>query len=304
LKVIFLGTGSAIPTLKRNVSSIAISFPESGKFWLLDCGEGTQHQIRRTSLKLSRLEKIFISHLHGDHTFGLPGLLATRGMEDAKSKVEIYGPEGIDSFIKGIQRITHTYTPYELEIHTLSADDSFGVACEDENYIVKHALLNHSIESHGYSIQKKSSVHFLVEKARRLNIPEGPLYGALKRGETIKLSDGRIFHGKDFLSEPIPGKKIVYCSDTTYCKNSVILARSADLLIHEATFIKRDENLAKKSFHSTVEDACRVAREANVKQLILTHFSSRYNSLKELLSQARSIFPGTMLAEDLAEYRV
>jgi ribonuclease Z len=304
LKILFLGTGSAIPTLKRNVSSVAVSFIESGKFWLLDCGEGTQHQIRKTSLKLPKLEKIFISHLHGDHIFGLPGLLATRGMEGARNKVEIYGPEGITSFIRETQRITHTYIPYELEIHTLSTHDSLSIVCENENYIVRQASLKHNIKSYGYSIQRKGAVHFLVEKAHRLNIPEGPLYGALKRGETIKLSDGRTFHGKDFLSKPIPGKKIAYCSDTAYCENSIILAESADLLIHEATFTEQDEKLAKKSSHSTIEDACEVAKKANVKQLILTHFSSRYNSMKELLAQAQSIFPNVMLAKDFMGYKV
>jgi len=314
MKVIFLGTSSGMPTLKRNVSSIALVFINKNKIWLWDCGEGTQQQIQKTSLKLSKLEKIFISHLHGDHLFGLPGLLASRGLRGGKNqqKVQIFGPEGLDIYLKETQNITKTYIPYEIEIKIIPPNLSEGIIWEDEDYIVRYIEVNHNIKTYAYSVEeKKDRSHFLIDKARRLNIPPGPIYRTLKEGKTAELPNGRIFQGKDFVSEIRKGRKIVFCGDTTYCENLLHLAKGADLLIHEATFSQKEEDLAKRNFHSTTTIAAKVAKEAQVKQLILTHISPRYSSNNkltitesDLLVEAQNVFPDTILADDFMEYEI
>jgi len=314
MKVIFLGTSSGMPTLKRNVSSIALIFINKNKLWLWDCGEGTQQQIQKTSLKLSKLEKIFISHLHGDHVFGLPGLLASRGLRGGKNqqKVQVFGPEGLDKYLKETLNITKTYIPYEIEIKIIPPDLSVGIIWEDEEYIVRYTEVNHNIKTYAYSVEeKKERSHFLVEKARQLNISPGPIYRTLKEGKTIKLPNGRIFQGKDFVSEIRKGRKIVFCGDTTYCENLLHLAKGSDLLIHEATFSQQEEDIAKRNFHSTTTIAAKVAKEARAKQLILTHISPRYSSNNKLeitesglLVEAQRVFPHIILAEDFMEYEI
>jgi len=315
MKVIFLGTGSGMPTLKRNVSSIALIFINKNKLWLWDCGEGTQQQIQKTYLKVSKLEKIFISHLHGDHLFGLPGLLASRGLRCGKNqqKVQIFGPEGLDKYLKETLNVTKTYIPYEIEIKIIPPNLPAGIIWENEEYIVRYIEVNHNIKAYAYSVEeKKDRSHFLVDKARRLNIPPGPIYRTLKEGKTVELPNGRIFQGENFLSKIKKGRKIVFCGDTTYCENLVHLAKGANLLIHETTFSQHEEDLAKRNFHSTTTIAARVAKKAQVKKLIITHISPRYGSSNnkqlitesELLAEAQSVFPRTILAEDFMEYEV
>jgi len=266
-------------------------------------------------LKLSKLEKIFISHLHGDHVFGLPGLLASRGLRGGKNqqKVQIFGPKGLDKYLKETLNITETYISYEIEIEIIPPNLSAGIIWEDEEYIVRYTELNHNIKTYAYSVEeKKDRSHFLIDKARRLNIPPGPIYRTLKEGKTIELPNGRIFHGKNFLSKVRKRRKMVFCGDTTYCENLVHLAKGADLLIHEATFSQQEEDLAKRNFHSTTTIAAKVAKEAQVKQLILTHISPRYGSSnnkpaiteKELLAEAQGVFPETILAEDFMEHEI
>ena len=302
-----------MPTLKRNVSSIALIFTNSNKLWLWDCGEGTQHQIQKTSLKLSKLEKIFITHLHGDHIFGLPGLLASRGLRggQGQKEIQVFGPEDLEAYLEETQKITKTYVPYKIEIKIIPKDFSEGILYEDEDYLIRYAEVIHNFATYAYSIEKKERYRFLVEEAKKCNIPAGPVYGALKRGEKVRLPDGRIFYGSDFIARVEKSKKIVFSGDTIFCKNLINLAKNADLLIHEATFSQQEEDLARRNFHSTTVIAARVAREAEAKLLILTHISPRYSSNnksgvreKDLLSEAQRIFPQTLLAEDFMEYEV
>jgi len=311
LKVIFLGTGSGMPTLKRNVSSIALIFRDRNKIWLFDCGEGTQQQLQKADLKLSHIEKIFITHIHGDHTFGLPGLLASRGLQGGQNvgRMQIFGPEIIADYLNWIQDITKTYFPYQIEIKTISPDSTQGVIYEEENFLVRYLELAHHVKTFAYSVEEKEGKgHFLIEKARQLNIPPGPVYKALKRGEKVCLPDGRMLEGKDFIDKVARRRKIVICGDTFYCRDLITFAEGADLLIHEATFSQKEEDLAQRNFHSTPVMAAQIAKEAKVKKLILTHISSRYRCRNKrgivednLLLEARGIFDDTILAVDFME---
>jgi len=315
MKIIFLGTSSGTPSLRRNVSSIALVFQKKNRLWLWDCGEGTQHQILKTTLKMSKIEKIFISHLHGDHSFGLPGLLASRGLVCGKNqqKIQIIGPEGLDTYLKETLKLSKTYIPYEINIKIIPTNIPSGVIYEDEEYRVNYTELLHNIKTYGYSLEeKKKHKHFLLKKAQICNIQPGPTYKALKEGKTVTLSDGRIFEGKDFVDCIRKGRKVVFGSDTTISKNLIFLAKNADLLIHESTFSCKDKENAQRNFHSTTTIAASVAKEAEVKKLILTHISKRYEKIsknnktteKDLLLEAQKIFPHTLLAEDFMEYVV
>ena len=302
----FLGTSAGVPTRKRNVSSVALQLPQRGELWLFDCGEGTQHQLLRSDLNLSQLTRVFITHMHGDHVYGLMGLLATCGMAGAGRPLTLYGPRGLEQLVRETSRLTQLHTSYPLEIRTVEG----GAVFEDDEYTVTSAPLKHRLPAFGYRVTEKDRPgHFDVERARAEGIPAGPLYGRLKRGERVTLPDGRAFDGADFCGPAIRGRSVVYCTDTIYCRSAVELARGADLLIHEATFAEADERLAVRSTHSTTEMAARVAREAGVRLLLITHFSPRYfpgNDISpdDLLREARDAFPATEMAHDFLSVEV
>ncbi len=289
-----------MPTRARNVSCVALRPPQRAEVWLFDCGEGTQHQLLRSDLNISQVSRIFITHMHGDHVLGLMGLLATCGMTAHTRGIDIYGPRPLGDYVREVSRRTQFQTNYPLEVQEVSE----GLIFEDEEYTVTCAPLKHRLPAFGFRVTEKDRPgHFDVEKARELGVPSGPLYGRLKRGERVTLPDGRTFDGADFCGPTQPGRSVVYCTDTTYCRNAVELARGADLLIHEATFAEADEPLAVRSTHSTASMAARVASEAGVRSLVLTHFSPRYfpgNEVgpEDLLREARSVFPLTEMAHD------
>jgi ribonuclease Z len=306
LQITFLGTSSGVPTRARNVSSVALRLPQRGEVWLFDCGEATQHQLQRTPLKLSQISRIFITHLHGDHIFGLMGLLATCGLAGAAQEIHLYGPYGLEEYVRMSAQLSRTTLSDTLQIHTVEAgriycDDEFSVAC---------LPLKHRITSYGYRVKESDRPgRFDVERATALGVPPGPLFGRLKNGESLELADGRIIDGRELQGAAIEGRAVVYCTDTTYCRSAVELAEGADALIHEATFAEEDEPLALQSMHSTATMAARVASEARVRQLLLTHFSPRYTKENQitpddLLAEARAIFPRTEMARDLMIYEV
>jgi ribonuclease Z len=307
MKITFLGTSSGTPSRHRNVSSLALQLPQQGTLWLFDCGEGTQHQVLRSPLRLSQLERVFITHLHGDHLFGLVGLLATRSLQaGGVSPVTLYGPPGLAEYVRRVMDLSQMRVGYPIEVKTITP----GAIYEDANFSVVCAPVMHRITAFGYAvIEKDQPGRFEVEKAQALGIPAGPLYGRLKNGETITLEDGRVIDGRELTGPMRPGRKIVYTGDTTYTPQTVTLAQNADVLIHEATYLEEDLDLAKRAAHSTAKMAAQVAGEAGVKTLILTHFSSRYemdagSRLSDLLEEARSIFPNTLLAYDFYSYEV
>lgn len=306
MQITFLGTSSGVPTRSRNVSGVALRLPQRAEFWLFDCGEGTQHQILRSDLKISQLTRIFITHTHGDHIFGLMGLLASVGLAGNPHRIDIYGPTGLSDYLQACQRYSHTHFSYPIKVHK----NQPGVIYEDEEYTVSCGRLEHRVTAFGYRVTEKDRPgQFNVEKAKELGIPTGPLYGQLKRGETVTLPDGRKFNGAEFCGLPQVGRKIAYCTDTIYCEGAVELARDADVLIHEATFAHQDAQLAVERLHSTSTMAAQVALGAGVKQLLMTHFSPRYAPgndivLDDLLQQARAIFPNTDMAYDFLSWEV
>ncbi len=306
MQITFLGTSSGVPTRSRNVSGIALRLPQRAEVWLFDCGEGTQHQLLRSDLRVSQIRRIFVTHMHGDHTFGLMGLLASCGLAGNPERIDIYGPPDLDEYLKACRRYSQTHFSYPVKVHTVKP----GLVFEDEEFSVSCAPLKHRVPAFGYRITEKDRPgHFDVEKAKALEIPSGPLYGKLKRGERVVLPDGRAIDGAELCGQTEVGRKVVYCTDTVYCENAVELAHDADVLIHEATFAHQDAELAYQRLHSTSTMAAQVALGAHVKQLIMTHFSPRYapgNSieLRDLLEEARSIFPNTQLASDFWTYEV
>ncbi|PSB27780.1 ribonuclease Z [Stenomitos frigidus] len=306
MQITFLGTSSGVPTRSRNVSSVALRLPQRAEFWLFDCGEGTQHQLLRSELKSSQLARIFVTHMHGDHIFGLMGLLASCGLAGNVQRMDIYGPPDLDEYLKACRRYSQTHFSYPIKVHTVRP----GVIYEDSEFTVSCDLLKHRVPAYGYRIAERDRPgHFDVKRAAALGIPSGPLYGKLKRGEVVSLPDGRRVNGADLCGPTEIGRKLAYCTDTVFCDTSIALAQDADVLIHEATFAHQDAELAYQRLHSTSTMAAQVALAAQVKRLIMTHFSPRYApgndiELKDLLAEARSIFPNTDMASDFWTYEI
>ncbi|MBP1995222.1 ribonuclease Z [Paenibacillus eucommiae] len=299
MELYFLGTGAGMPSRQRNVTSIALNLlSERGVYWLFDCGEGTQQQILRSHVKLGRTEKLFITHLHGDHIYGLPGLLTSRAYLGGETPLTLYGPKGLKSFVEHSLAISQAHLSYSLKIVEIENE---GLLFEDAGFIVETSRLEHRIESIGYRIVEKDQPGKLQhEKLAAMGVASGPIYGQLKQGKSVVLEDGRILNGADFVGPPLKGRKVVILGDTKYCRGAVHLARGADILVHEATFAKDRQELAEAYAHATTTDAARTAKEAGAAVLIMTHISSRYqiDDEEQLLEEARSVHLQSYVAKD------
>jgi ribonuclease Z len=244
--------------------------------------------------------------MHGDHIYGLMGLLASCGLAGNPTRIDIYGPPKLDDYLRACGRYSQTHFSYPIKVHTVKP----GVVFEDDEFTVSCAPLTHRVPAFGYRVAEKDRPgRFDVDRAMALGIPPGPIYGELKQGKVITLPDGRIINGAELCGETKVGRKFVYCTDTIYCENSVELAQAADVLVHESTFAHQDAELAYQRLHSTSTMAAQVALNAQVKQLILTHFSPRYAPgnvivLDDLLTEARAIFPNTLMAHDFFSYDI
>jgi ribonuclease Z len=305
VQVTFLGTSSGVPTRGRNVSAVALRLPQRSELWLFDCGEATQHQFLRSELRVSQLSRIFITHMHGDHVFGLPGLLASLGLAGTCSGVDLYGPDPLRDFLEGVLRTSSTRIGYPLRTHRVKEAARSGVLLlDDGDLTVRCAPLTHRVPAYAYRVdQKPRPGRFDVERAQALGIPPGPIYAELKAGRSVTLDDGRVINGASLCGPERPGTSVVYCTDTVFCEAAVELAAGADLLIHESTFSHGEAELAIARQHSTSTMAAQTALAAGVKQLVLTHLSPRYmpgNPMTpdDLLAEAQTIFAPTCLARD------
>lgn len=291
-----------MPSKQRNTSSLILNLSaEQEGYWMFDCGEATQHQLLRTTIKPRKVNKIFVTHLHGDHIFGLPGFLGSRSFLGGEDELIIYGPVGVKEWIMTSLRITKTHLTYPLRIEEINE----GIIFEDDQFIVSVQELKHVIQCFGFRIEQKPLPgKLLVEKAFELGVPKGPLLKKLKDGEDVELADGRIVYSKDVTGDAQKGFTIAVLGDTKYCSAAVELADKADILVHEATFDNETGELASEYGHSTIGDAARTAKEANVKALIANHISARFlqADIANLEKQGSAIFPNVHIAEDFSHY--
>jgi ribonuclease Z len=287
-----------MPSRERNVTSIVLTlYEERGTFWMFDCGEGTQQQVLRSPLRLSKLEKIFITHLHGDHVYGLPGLLTSRSYQGGEKPLTLYGPPGLKRMIDVVLEVSQASLEYELQIEEIGE----GLVFEDEQFRVEAARLEHRIDSYGYRIIEKDKPGRLMhEKLREEGVPPGPLYARIKRGERVTLPDGRELDPARYVAPPIPGRVVVIMGDTRVCEGSRRLSRDADVLVHEATYGAAEKKRAHRYFHATADDVAAAARASGVKRLVMTHFSSRYaeTGVDSLIAEAKAHLADVYAAHD------
>ncbi|MEM3608816.1 MAG: ribonuclease Z [Candidatus Bathyarchaeia archaeon] len=300
LRVIFLGTAGSVPTTKRSLPAILIQ--RKGEQIMFDCGEGVQRQMIKAKAGFHKKMKIFITHMHGDHVLGLPGLIQTMALLDREKRLEVYGPAGIKNFIQGIRDTVQFALTFPIEIYEIN---DIGVVCEEDEYTVNATWANHVIPSLAYAlVEKPRPGKFYPEKAKKLGVPEGPLWSRLQHGHAVKSSNGKVVKPEDVTGPPRLGRKIVYTGDTRPFENLAEFAAYTDLLIHDATL---DDSLAEKAEedgHSTPSQAAENAKRAKAKQLILTHISARYDDADVLLKQAQKIFKNTQVANDFMKIEV
>jgi ribonuclease Z len=293
LSLTLLGTGAACPTVDRNVAALAIH--REGEMLLFDCGEGTQRQMMRYGVGFS-FHEIFFSHFHADHFLGLAGLLRTIGLLDRKDPLTLYGPRGAAKWLGQMVTLGMDRPKFEVRIVELKPGD----VLMRKDYEILAFPVEHRGEAFGYAlIEHERLGRFHPDQARTLGVPEGPLWGMLHRGETVTLPDGRTVGPADLVGPPRPGRRVVYSGDTRPCKGTLAAARGADLLVHEATFGDDERDRARETGHSTARQAAELARDAGVRQLVLTHISARYSrEAPELVDEARSVFAETTVGRD------
>ena len=305
MNITFLGTSSGVPTLTRNVSSLALKLSQSSEVWLFDCGEGTQRQIMKSNIKSSQIKKIFVTHMHGDHIYGLPGLLATLGLSGNSNGIEIYGPSGLQDFINSA--LKSSFCKLSFPLHFVAVENFASenkILFEDNKIKVNCACLKHKVPAYGFRVSEKDKLGiFDIKKAQSLKIAPGPIYSELQKGKKVVLADGRLLNGKEFCGPPRKGVSFVYCTDTVFSESAVSLSKNADLLVHESTFSSEDEKMALEKLHSTTIMAAKTAKLSNTKRLIITHLSPRYTKKNvitpsDLLKEAQKVFPNTQLAKD------
>ncbi len=300
MELIFLGTSSALPTTKRNHSAIALK--AFGEVMLFDCGEGTQRQMAGLKLSPMKINQIFITHLHGDHFLGLPGMIQSMAFRGRKDPLHIYGPEGIKKTVENIKNLGYYSLSFPINAHELNKINE-DVVTETDDYIIKCCPMQHSIPNLAYSVEEKRSPKFQKDKAMDLGLKPGPDFGKLQRGISVELN-GRIIKPEQVLGGERKGRKIIYSGDTKPCSEMIQFALQADVLIHESTFESAQEDKALKTGHSTTAHAAIIAKEADVSKLILFHMSTRYRDSDMLQKEAKSIFDKVTVAEDFMIFEV
>lgn len=302
IKLTILGFNSAVP--KQNSAPTSQLLEISNRLFLIDCGEGTQIQLRNAKAKFSRINHIFISHLHGDHVFGLIGLISTFQLLGKETPLYIFGPKGIQDFIMNQLKHTQARCSFELVFKELNSKES-ELIFEDERVEVFTIPLDHRIYTNGYLFQEKIKARKLnVAAVKRYSEIEVCDYNNLKNGRDFMLSNGEMIPNEKLTFDPPPSLSYAFCSDTRYKPDIVPIIENVDLLYHEATFLHELKEMAVYTGHSTAKEAAMIAKAANVGQLIIGHFSNRYNDYKVLQEEASQIFENTILPKQLKTYEI
>lgn len=295
MNLTILGCYAATPRTITNPTSQVLEI--RNRLFLIDCGEGTQVQLRKNKIRFSKINHIFISHLHGDHMYGLVGLISTFMLLNRKTDLHVHGPKGIKEIILMQLRYSNSFTGYNLYFNELSATES-EIVFEDEKVLVKTIPLKHRIYTNGFLFQEKIGDRKLnIDEVQKHNI-DTCYYQKIKNGKDITLDDGRIIPNNLLTFDPIPTKSYAFCSDTIYDESIIPIINDADILYHETTFLESEADKAEKTMHSTAKQAATIALKANVKQLILGHYSTRYESIVLFKEEAETIFPNILLADD------
>ncbi len=295
MKLTILGCYAATPRTITNPTSQVLEI--KNRMFLIDCGEGTQVQLRKNKIKFSKINQVFISHLHGDHFFGLIGLISTFSLLGRTTDLHIYGPKGIKEIILLQLRLSNSWTNYDLYFHELESEES-EIIFEDEKVVVTTIPLKHRVYTNGFLFQEKIGERKLNMDAVLNHEIESCYYQKIKNGKDITLEDGRIISNSILTFEPIQPKSYAFCSDTVYHEDIIPIIENVDVLYHESTFLESEDALALKTLHSTAKQAAQIALKANVKQLILGHYSTRYDSITVFKEEAKTIFPEVLLADD------
>ena len=291
MEIIFLGSSSAVHSYTRIHPAIILK--AFGETMLFDCGEGTQRQLIFAKVSPMKISKIFLSHYHGDHILGLPGLLQSMNFRGREKKLTIYGPKGLYDLKDSLFKLGYSKIEFPIEFIEIGSQTIES----DEDYIIKSQHVNHNVPCLAYSVEELKKPRFNREKAIELGVPVGPDFGRLHNGEEVEI-DGKIIKPEQVLGPPRKGNKITYSGDTTPCSEMVDFAKDSTILIHESTYMSEDADKAVENFHSTSADAAKIAKDSNSKELILTHFSTRYTQTDGLLKEAKEIFENTKLAKD------
>jgi ribonuclease Z len=295
MKLTILGCYAATPRTLTNPTSQVLEI--RNRMFLIDCGEGTQVQLRKNKIRFSKINHIFISHLHGDHFYGLVGLISTFMLLNRQTDLHIHGPKGIKEIILLQLKYSNSYTGYNLYFHELTSNES-EIVYEDEKVIVKTIPLKHRIYTNGFLFQEKIGDRKLnVEAVQNYNI-ETCYYQNIKNGKDIVLDNGTIIPNTKLTFDPIPPKSYAYCSDTMYNEAILPIIKDADILYHETTFLETEADKAEKTMHSTAKEAAIIAQKANVKCLLLGHYSTRYSNIELFKEEAQTIFENVELTDD------
>ncbi len=298
MKLVFLGTGGSYPTPERNVPCTALKY--KGEILLFDCGEGSQRQLMMSSLSFMQVDKIFITHFHGDHFLGIPGLVQSMNMNDREEPLYIYGPEGTVSLLKDLLSKGYFGAGFPIHISELKPE----ARLDFEEYHISTFRVDHGVPSVGYIFKERDRKgRFDREKALDLGVPEGPLFRRIHEGETVEI-DGKVIRPEQIVGPPREGKKIVYTGDTRPCLKAIEASNRADVLIHDATLDSAMSDRAMERGHSSTDLAAEVASKAEVDKLFLTHISPRYTDGKELEDEAKEIFEESNVPDDLFEYEL
>lgn len=296
-----LGCGSALPTTRHLATSQVVDLRD--KLYMIDCGEGTQVQMRKMRVRFGRLAHIFISHLHGDHCFGLPGLISTLGMLGRTGELVVHGPKEVETYLRPVMDLFCRGMEFEVRFNPVDTR-SHSLVMEDRSLSVYSIPLKHRIPTCGYLFAEKTKeAHIIREMTDFYQVPVRCMKD-IKQGRDYVTPEGEVVPNSRLTRPAAPPKRYAFCSDTAYHRSIIPIIEGVDLLYHEATFAECDLARAKETFHSTARQAAEIARDAQVKRLVIGHYSARYEDLSELHREAEAVFPGTILGNEGMVVRV